>query len=269
MVVNPRPSIEPHPPGLRLDRRWRAVVRLAPQPPSWRRKVRPGRTSYRNRLCAILRGGFNSTEWRRRPPVRFEYQRKLEQDIVGKTFVGHHAFITPPFLAWVYAPFSMLPYIWSYAIWSLFGLACLWLSLHWIDAAIPGRWFGWALVWFPVFASISFGQNSLLSLGILSLTYLLWCRDRRWLAGLVCSLVLYKPQLALALDSSGCWNGGAIGKRCWPSVRGALLAGLSFGLMPESSRSTWNYPARCCLALPVRRDFLSGTPTLSAHSGCS
>jgi len=167
----------------------------------------------------------------------FEYQRKLEQDIVGKTFVGHHAFITPPFLAWVYAPFSMLPYIWSYAIWSLFGLACLWLSLHWIDAAIPGRWFGWALVWFPVFASISFGQNSLLSLGILSLTYLLWCRDRRWLAGLVCSLVLYKPQLALGVGFLWVLEW----RRDWQALLGlafggALLAGLSFGLMPESSR---------------------------------
>jgi hypothetical protein len=93
------------------------------------------------------------------------------------------------------------------------------------------------LVWFPIFASISFGQNSLLSLGILSLTYLLWYRERRWLAGLVCSLVLYKPQLAFGvgflwlLDWRRDWqalSGLAVG--------GALLAGLSFGLLPESSR---------------------------------
>ena len=129
----------------------------------------------------------------------FEYQKKLERDIVGKTFGGHHAFITPPFFAWVFVPFSLLPYMWSFAIWSLLGLAPLWLSLRWTGASQPGRWFGWALTLFPVFASISFGQNSLLSLGVLSLTYLLWCRERRWLAGLVCSLVLYKPQLALGV----------------------------------------------------------------------
>jgi hypothetical protein len=167
----------------------------------------------------------------------FEYQKKLEQDIVGKTFGGHHAFITPPFFAWIFVPLSLLPYMWSFAIWSLLGLACLSLSLHWIDAARPWRRLGWALVWFPVFASISFGQNSLLSLGILSLTYFLWSRDRRWLAGLACSLVLYKPQLALGVGFLWLLEW----RRDWQAlaglaVGGALLAGLSFGLLPESSR---------------------------------
>jgi hypothetical protein len=167
----------------------------------------------------------------------FEYQKKLEQDIVGKTFGGQHAFITPPFFAWIFVPLSLLPYMWSFVIWSLLGLAILWLSLHWMEASQPGRWFGWALVWFPVFASISFGQNSLLSLGILSLAYLLWRRERRCLAGLVCSLVLYKPQLALGLGFLWLLNW----RRDWKAlaglaVGGSLLAGLSFGLLPESSR---------------------------------
>jgi hypothetical protein len=166
-----------------------------------------------------------------------EYQKNLQQDIVGKTFGGYNAFIYPPFLAWVFVPLSQLPYMWSFTIWSLLGLACLWLSLHWTGTAKPGRWFGWALTLFPVFASISFGQNSLLSLGVLSLTYLLWFREQRWLAGLVCSLVLYKPQLALGvgflwlLDWRRDWKALA-----GLAVGGALLAGLSFGLLPESSR---------------------------------
>ena len=167
----------------------------------------------------------------------FEYQKKLEQDIVGGTISGHHAFITPPFFAWVFVPFSLLPYMWSFAIWSLLGLACLWMSLHWAGAAQPGRWFGWALTWFPVFASISFGQNSLLSLGVLSLTYLLWLRERRWLAGLACSLVLYKPQLVLGVGFLWLLEW----RRDWKAlaglaVGGSLLAGLCFVLLPESSR---------------------------------
>jgi len=167
----------------------------------------------------------------------FEYQKKLEQNIVGKTFDGYRAFITPPFFAWVFVPLSLIPYTLSFATWSFLGLACLWLSLHWIGAAQPRRWFGWALTWFPVFASISFGQNSLLSLGILSLTYFLWCRDRHLLAGLVCSLVLYKPQLALGVGFLWLLNW----RRDWKAlaglaVGGTLLAGLSFGLLPESSR---------------------------------
>ena len=166
----------------------------------------------------------------------FEYQKKLEQDIVGKAFGGHFPF-TPPFFAWIFVPFSLLPYTYSFAIWSLSGLVCLWLSLHWAGATQLSRWFGWALTCFPVFASISFGQNSLLSLGLLSLTYLLWSRERRWLAGLVCSLVLYKPQLALGVGFLWLLEW----RRDWQAlaglaVGGALLAGLSFGLLPESSR---------------------------------
>ena len=72
---------------------------------------------------------------------------------------------------------------------------------------------------------------------MLSLTYLLWCRERRWLAGLVCSLVLYKPQLALGVGFLWLLEW----RRDWKAlaglaVGGALLAGLSFGLLPESSR---------------------------------
>ena len=193
----------------------------------------------------------------------FEYQKKLEQDIVGKTFSGWHIFTTPPFFAWVFVPFSLLPYMWSFAIWSLLGLTCLWLSLHWIDAAQPTHGFGWALTWFPVFASISFGQNSLLSLGLLSLTYFLWIRERRWLAGLVCSLVLYKPQLALGvgflwlLDWRRDWKALA-----GLAVGGALLAGLSFGLLAESSRSYMEL-SRKVLPGILRQE---GVPLWHAHN---
>ena len=193
----------------------------------------------------------------------FDYQKKLEQDIVGKTFDGYRAFITPPFFAWVFVPLSLLPYTWSFATWSLLGLACLWLSLHWIGAAQPRRWFGWALTWFPVFASTSFGQNGLLSLGILSLTYLLLRRKQRFLAGLVCSLVLYKPQLALGVGFLWLLEW----RRDWHAlaglaVGGALLAGLSFGLLPESSR----------LYMELSRKFLpsitrqEGFPLWHAHT---
>lgn len=192
-----------------------------------------------------------------------EYQKKLEQDIVGKTFDGHHAFITPPFFAWLFVPLSLLPYTWSFALWSLLGLVCLWLSLQWTGAAQPGRWLGWALTWFPVFSSISFGQNGLLSLGLLSLTCLLWCRERRWLAGLVCSLVLYKPQLALGVGFLWLLEW----RRDWQAlagltVGGAMLAGLSFGLLPESSGA---YMELSCKVLPAMAG-QEGFPLWHAHT---
>ena len=108
---------------------------------------------------------------------------------------------------------------------------------------------------FSRFRSISFGQNSLLSLGLLSLTYLLWSRERHWLAGLVCSLVLYKPQLALGVGFLWLLEW----RRDWQAlaglaVGGALLAGLSFGLLPESSR----------LYLELSRKVL---PSIARHEG--
>ncbi len=186
----------------------------------------------------------------------FEYQEKLQQEIAGKAFDRQTPFITLPFFAWVFVPLSLFPYLLSFTIWSLLGLTCLWLSLHWIDAANPTRAFGWALTWFPVFASISFGQNGLLSLGLLSLTYFLWHRKRRWLAGFVCSLVLYKPQLALGVGILWLLEW----RRDWQAlaglaVGGALLAGLSFDLLPESSM----------LYMELSRKVLPGLFTLKGY----
>src|SRR4030042_3990436 len=94
----------------------------------------------------------------------FSFQSQLEQTIAGPGFSSYHAFITPPFLAWLFVPFSVLPYIWSFLVWSSLSALFLWLSLKLLPAKNPGRSWLWSLTWFPIFAAISFGQNSLLSL---------------------------------------------------------------------------------------------------------
>jgi hypothetical protein len=129
----------------------------------------------------------------------FDYQKQLQESIAGTQINEVHAFITPPFLAWLYLPFSIFPYLLSFLLWSAFSLAALWLSFIWLGLEKPTRKYLWALSWFPVFASISFGQNSLLSLTILSLTFYLWRANRRLAAGIVLSLLLYKPQLLLGV----------------------------------------------------------------------
>jgi hypothetical protein len=166
----------------------------------------------------------------------FEYQHQLEQKIIGSPIEGLHGFITPPFMAWVFVPFSTLPYEWSFAIWSILGLVFLWLSLRWLNAKYILSHFTWALSWFPIFAAISFGQNSILSLAILCLTYKLWRHGRLWTAGLACSLVLYKPQLALGVGLLWLLEW----RRDWKALAGlavgaGILVGLSLGFMPEVS----------------------------------
>ncbi len=127
------------------------------------------------------------------------YQTQLQQAIIGPQLRHYYGFITPPFLAWLFAPLSALPYLWSFALWSALGLAALWLSLRLLALPDPRRAGLWALTFFPVFAAVSFGQNSLLSLLLLSLVYRLWRRGHGWAAGLTASLLLYKPQLLLGV----------------------------------------------------------------------
>jgi hypothetical protein len=129
----------------------------------------------------------------------FDYQARLELQIAGPELVNFHAFIMPPFFAYIFVPLSYLPYPLSFALWSIFGLFSLYVSLRWLNIPQPIKALLWSLTFFPVFATISFGQNSLLSLLLLSLSFTLWRRRSPFLAGLVSSMLLYKPQLVVGI----------------------------------------------------------------------
>ena len=179
----------------------------------------------------------------------FAFQSQLEQDIAGEGLTSFHAYLTPPFLAWLFVPLSLLPYTWSFVAWSILGFLFLWLSLKLLFSANPGKGFLWSLTWFPIFATISFGQNSLLSLFLFSLVYWLWRKDKSFVAGFVASLLLFKPQMVLGigllwlLEWRKDWK-GLLGL----AFGGATLAGLCFWLMPEASQAY----------ITLARDFLPG-----------
>jgi len=148
-----------------------------------------------------------------------------------------HAFITPPFFALPFVYLSRLYYPVSFIVWSLIGFTGLWLSIRWLGYRQPWSPFFWCLTFFPVFAAISFGQNSLISLTILSLVYWSWRREKTLLAGLIGSLVLFKPQLALGILILWLFDW----RRSWRAVIGFVLGGsclsvLSFILMPNASQ---------------------------------
>jgi alpha-1,2-mannosyltransferase len=193
----------------------------------------------------------------------FTVQSQLEQAIAGPALTSFHAFITPPFLAWLYVPFTFLPYTWSFVLWSFLGLIFLWISIKLLATVRPFKSFLWSLTWFPIFAAISFGQNSLLSLFLLSLTYWFWKQEKYLRAGLVSSLLLFKPQLVLGLGLLWLleWRKG------WKSLLGlagggAVLAGLCFWLLPDASRS-YIYLARNYLPGMIYQDQF---PLLHLHS---
>src|SRR4030066_1547662 len=98
----------------------------------------------------------------------------------------------------------------------------------------------WSLTWFPIFASISFGQNSLLSLFLFSLTYYLWRKGRLLTAGLVCSLLLFKPQLVLGIGILWLLEW----RKDWKallglSIGGLALAAISLLTLPEASLASF------------------------------
>lgn len=166
----------------------------------------------------------------------FNYQSSIEQQIIGPGLKHFHAFITPPFLAWLYVPFSILPYIWSFTLWTILGFSLLWLSLRLLYTEKSLRVIIWGLTFFPVFATISFGQNSLLSLAILSLTFIFWRSGRRLIAGIILSLLIYKPQLILGIIILWLFEW----KRDWKSLLGfiigtSIISGLSIVFLPKAS----------------------------------
>jgi hypothetical protein len=168
----------------------------------------------------------------------FDYQLQLEQSIAGPELTTFNAFVTPPFLAWLFVPFSTVPYVWSFVAWSLLSLLFLWVSLKLLSTEQPVKVFIYSLTWFPIFATISFGENSLLSLFILCLTYWCWRKEKYLLAGLAVSLLLYKPQLILGVGFLWLLEW----RRSWKAllglvIGGATLGGLCLWLLPDATRA--------------------------------
>lgn len=166
------------------------------------------------------------------------YQQKL----VGWDWGGEHnmfeAYRNPPFYALLYVPTAGLSYYWSFVIWTLLGFGLLALAVWLLAPERPGRVFVWALAFFPAFATVTFGQNTFISLALFAGTYHLLANDRRFSAGLVAGLLWFKPQLLLGLfvwwllDIRRYW-------RCFlgVGVTGALLATVSWTVVPGASQA--------------------------------
>jgi alpha-1,2-mannosyltransferase len=137
-----------------------------------------------------------------RGDVLYDYNAlaDYQSDLIGTRFL--EAYRNPPFYALLYLPTARLDYVISFWIWTAVALALLWLGIGWLRPARPATVFVWALCFYPVFAAVSFGQNSLLSFAAFCLTFRQLDRNEPFSAGLAAGLLLYKPQLLLGL---GLW----------------------------------------------------------------
>lgn len=172
-----------------------------------------------------------------------------QKAIVGWEWNGFEAYRNPPFFALLYMPTVGLSYYASFVIWSVIGFALLALAVRLLknDTAglnpaarqvSPRRAVLWALTFYPVFATVSFGQNTFISLAIFAGVYRLLCSNRQFSAGLVAGLLFFKPQLLLGLFVWWAFEPRRY-RRTWAGVfvSGAALAAVSWLAVPDGSRA--------------------------------
>ena len=161
-----------------------------------------------------------------------------QQTLIGWHWGGFEAYRNPPFYALLYVPTAGLSYYTSFLIWTAIGFGLLAFTIWLLKPECPRRAFLWALAFYPVFATVSFGQNTLISLAVFAGVYRLLVSDRRFAAGLAAGLLWFKPQLLLGLFV---W--WAFFPRryfhCWLGVgaTGLALAALSWAALPGGSEA--------------------------------
>jgi hypothetical protein len=137
----------------------------------------------------------------------------------------------PPFAAWLFAPLSALPYLTALWIWWGFDVACLAASILLLCRMVQGNWKSKLLVplfiltAMPFFQAITHGQNTFLSLLLLTGVVTLWRGGYSFAAGLLCGLLFYKPQLGAVVAIVLCLSQGR------RALLGVSLVGLALLLV--------------------------------------
>jgi alpha-1,2-mannosyltransferase len=125
-----------------------------------------------------------------------------------------HMYVTPPPLAWLHLPFTLLPIPAGFVLWVIFSTVLL-IAAWWL--VCPGKGLARvtllliAFALWPVYYAFSIGQTAMVSIACLAACW--WSMERkRWApAGATLAVVLFiKPQLILllplALLLSGRWR---------------------------------------------------------------
>ena len=166
----------------------------------------------------------------------------IQQSLYKGSSPGFYPYLYPPHYALAMVPFALLPYTIAYLVWVVLGLVSFWFSIKWLGIQKPLQTLLFSLTWFPVFAVVSFGQNSFFSLAIFCCTFYLWNRNKNLLAGLTFNLLLYKPQFLVFVAFLWLLDW----KKSWKALAGLSLGvflriALNFLLLPQSSFSYIEY----------------------------
>lgn len=166
-------------------------------------------------------------------PAQLEFQQNVVHAGVRSIWVS------PPFVAWAFAPLARLPYPIALGVFSTLGAAAFVVAIAIARRAARlhaglGRMVVLSLSYFPAFAWLAFGQTSALSLLLHCAVFALLARGRDWTAGALLGLFAFKPQQAIVLAIV------LVVARRWRAVAGATLSAsalavLSLGLAPDET----------------------------------
>jgi hypothetical protein len=151
----------------------------------------------------------------------------------GAVFNDGQRYLSPPPLAWITLPLSVLGAAGSFYAWSALSLIAL-VAAWWLAAPGAGwmraMWLLAALAWYPVLYGLSLGQPILLVLVAVAGCWKLADAGKPYLAGVVLAASTVKPQLTLIVPAvllvAGRWRIVA----GWAAAT-AVLAAASLAMM--------------------------------------
>lgn len=174
----------------------------------------------------------------------------------GITVAELARYISPPPVAWLAVPFTVLPFTPAYFAWSALLLAAL--VATWQVAAPNTRrarpiLIAAAIGWLPVIYGLQLGQPGLfVALGVAG-SYALLRSGRPWWAGVALGAIVLKPQLAflvpLTLLASGRYRAFA-----GSAIALGVLAGASAIALGADGISAYQQRLSFAAAVPVNRE---------------
>ena len=165
-------------------------------------QIRNGRSDFISFYSAgkILQSGQSARLY----DLRFQYEVQREFSANVRQGGGPIPFVRPAFDAWIYFPFSYLPYLTALAAWDLLNGVWLFLIAFQLRSLIPQlrQWSAPVLVagmlsFFPVFYTLVQGQDSILLLLLYVLCWRFLRQNRDFSAGMLLGLGVFKFPLVV------------------------------------------------------------------------
>jgi hypothetical protein len=167
-------------------------------------------------------------------------QQRFQEQLLGHGSDQVALWVSPPYFAWLFAPFARLPYLLSLTAFLALSVAALWAAFRALQRELAlGSSALWLLLiatqYYPTLHWFLNGQITGVWLSVLTAAFLLLRQRRDTLAGFTLSLFACKPTLALGL-AVALLVAGRVRTLLAAALGGSLFVGLGFLTVPEAMR---------------------------------